>query len=815
MLTFDEQLQREIDADAVAASEKLKAYSEAAAAGSIDELPRSKLILGRLFTAVRESIEYEQGKPSKGAAGPLRDWLKLLDPGVAAVISLREVLGKLQKLRYGECATFQHLTTSIGRALETEVMTAKAYKVNAVYVDRALGNIKKKGTTSETHIRRTMRKVYHNVLQMNDDEGLGSADIMKFGKFGLQACMDAGLVELVRDTGAKGHLPHYVLHKDIADFLNPDKYDVNLVTAKNRLTMLAPPLPWTGPGEGGYYSPRRQIVHPLISTHAGNLRRSIRKDYRKALRLEAMPEVYSAVNYLQAQPFEIMDDMFEIVDRVWKAGGGVLGVPRPSLGDKPECPMPLEWKKADATEQELQQFTTWKRACVRHYTAVNKNNSHILECTTFLKTARPMKGQEVFHPVFLDFRGRVYYRGTPNPQGTDISRAVLHFHKKKPLGPRGVFWLKVHIANSLGQDKGLFEDRVAYVDSVWEALCCDLSAPEDSPLYRKADNPFCAVSAVQELSRALATGRPEEYCTGIVVHMDATCSGLQHFSALLRDEVGGRYVNLIDTGVKADIYQRVADILKLQVQEDARSSDADLALCAMLWSNIEITRALAKKPVMTYVYGATFIGATDGVLDYLEDMGYKSELATNMRLAQYMARLLFTAIEQTVPAAAEAMRWLRALASEIKADAPVQWTTPLGFPVHLEYRHIEELRIRVRSCGLQYVVAYEHTDKTNIPRMRNAMAPNFIHSLDATHLLMTVNAMQSKGCNIVTIHDSFGTHPSDVDTLLQCTKQTFVDLYKDNTILEGILRTHNITKDLPSLGSLNLEDVKSSRVFFN
>jgi hypothetical protein len=54
----------------------------------------------------------------------------------------------------------------------------------------------------------------------------------------------------------------------------------------------------------------------------------------------------------------------------------------------------------------------------------------------------------------LDFRGRAY----PIPPhlshiGDDLSRGLLLFGEAKPLGERGLRWLKIHLANLFGYDK--------------------------------------------------------------------------------------------------------------------------------------------------------------------------------------------------------------------------------------------------------------------------------------------------------------------------------------------------------------------------
>jgi DNA-directed RNA polymerase len=73
----------------------------------------------------------------------------------------------------------------------------------------------------------------------------------------------------------------------------------------------------------------------------------------------------------------------------------------------------------------------------------------------------PQYLNDVFYiPHNLDFRGRAY--PVPphlNPVGDDLARGLLTFGIKKPLGERGLMWLRIHLANLYGFDKASFRDR--------------------------------------------------------------------------------------------------------------------------------------------------------------------------------------------------------------------------------------------------------------------------------------------------------------------------------------------------------------------
>lgn len=54
----------------------------------------------------------------------------------------------------------------------------------------------------------------------------------------------------------------------------------------------------------------------------------------------------------------------------------------------------------------------------------------------------------------MDFRGRVY--PVPphlNHLGSDLARSMLIFAEGRPLGPKGLDWLKIHLVNLTGLKK--------------------------------------------------------------------------------------------------------------------------------------------------------------------------------------------------------------------------------------------------------------------------------------------------------------------------------------------------------------------------
>lgn len=805
------QLQYEELSDNQAAADRFAALRSGSREGDIN-LPRAQKFIARAFSAVKESLDAAVAVQTRGVGGRFKAWLRKVPTDVAAVIALRECVRQCTAKRDG-VVTVQSLTTDIGKLYELEVRIREAEAVNPLYMKRIHDQVKENSTTSQSHLRALYSTAYKAVMKGEVDSTLSASEMMQLGKFGAQAVMDAGLMFSERSTGAVG----FRLSPEVVEFLTEyDDQDVQSVTDKAAGAMLCMPDPWTHTRDGGYLTPRRKFAQPLMNM--GNIRKSERARLRKEVfTAENMPQVFEAGNYLQEQSFSVHRPTLEAITRLWQAGGGVMGVPTRSGPVKPAFPFHESWVKQDASEGELEVFSRWKRACLVYYTALKEWRGRAREVGGFIKVAA-QAADEVWFPVFLDKRGRWYYRGSPNPQGSDLSKGALHFGKRKPLGKDGVYWLRVHIANCFGFDKERFDVRARWTEENWPRIQSALTAPEDAPDVF-GDSPWCTFSAAYELNQALLSGNPEAYETGVVVHMDATCSGLQHFSAMLRDPIGGAYVNLMDDdlgGPKQDIYAKVSQNAMEAIKRDTLSEDTELVRIALWWLNRGIPRDMAKKPVMTYVYGATLRGTTEFVQDYVETSD-EPEWPDNIRpydMASYAAKKLFQGIALTVPAAESAMQWLRSVAKQMPNGQRMEWTTPTGFRVQHDYQGYDEVRVYLRSCGIDKAVVHEFNDDTRALPMQNAIAPNFVHALDASHLTLTALAMKAAGLSMVGIHDSYGTHPSDVSSMHTCIRTSFLSLYEGRNVLSEFLWEVDGMGSAPMRGTLDLREVLTSEFFF-
>lgn len=813
------QLKYELESDSEAQAERLQALIKAAQEGDV-ELPRAHALIGRMCGEVQAALQRASDEKTRGLGGKYKSWLRALPTEVAAVIAIRECIRACSG--HETYVRIQDLAYNVGKLWELEVRIRQAEAVNPMYMQKIHEQVNENHTRDYGHLRRLYNVAIERVFKGTLDLSITTAEMLQIGKFGVDACYEAGLIEQERGTNKNGTMVQYTLADEVREFLQGYSHaDVRNLISKEETRMLCPPDPWTNLSDGGYLSLRRKSAAPLLNVR--KLRKGVRQEVAAEFTAEKMPDVFSAGNYMQSIPFSMHPATRDAIVRVWRAGGNVMGVPSVREPKRPDFPFDPEWSKEDAPEEELEVFKRWKRQTAAYYMDLREWRGRVREVGGFIRSTKDAEGPFWF-PMYFDSRGRWYYRGLPNPQGSDLAKAVLHFHEKKPLGYRGLFWLKVAIANHFGFDKERMQDRARWTEQNWSVIEAALDEPENHPEVWGTDAPWCMFAAAWELREALRSVVPEAYCTGIPIHMDATCSGLQHFSALLRDPVGGLYVNLTDQnqcGPKQDIYTRVANATLYVIQRDTESADPEIAALAAWCVQVGIPRSLAKKPVMTYVYGATLRGTAEHIetvlgKEILPAAGLQwLDPSKTFEHCMYIARKLFHGISAAVPSAASAMHWLRNVAKQQPEGKRMQWRTPTGFLVQHDYQDFTDTRVKLNSCGVVFTWVREWSEGTRAHAMQNAISPNFVHALDASHLTMVANAMQSEGLRIVGIHDSFGTHPCDVDSMHSHIRTEFVRLYSRPNLLAEFLWEVDGIGEPPQRGDLDLTEVLNSEFFFS
>lgn len=205
----------------------------------------------------------------------------------------------------------------------------------------------------------------------------------------------------------------------------------------------------------------------------------------------------------------------------------------------------------------------------------------------------------------------------------------------------------------------------------------------DDPWWLKSEKPYETLAACIEISAAVKSPNPENFLSSLPVHMDGSCNGLQHFSALGRDQWGGSQVNLTPSETPQDVYLGVCIEVNRKIDADALKGHEIAKLLRG-----KVVRKVVKQTVMTSVYGVTFIGAKDQILARLSELDIKWAHENQKQLAaQYVAKYTFESLGSVFKGAWGIMEWLTTCANLIaKAGQPVSWITPLGLPVVQPYR---------------------------------------------------------------------------------------------------------------------------------
>lgn len=121
----------------------------------------------------------------------------------------------------------------------------------------------------------------------------------------------------------------------------------------------------------------------------------------------------------------------------------------------------------------------------------------------------------------------------------------------------------------------------------------------------------------------------------------------------------------------------------------------------------------------------------------------------------------------------------RAVDPVLKRGLPVMWVAPSGFPVLQRSFKFERREIDVKSLqGRLRFSLQRPLDEVSPMHQKRGILPNFVHSMDAAHLVATARLARTRGVTALsTVHDAFATHPADVPTLQQCIRDGFVEVY--------------------------------------
>lgn len=351
----------------------------------------------------------------------------------------------------------------------------------------------------------------------------------------------------------------------------------NLDNASTKANLLTPtiikPKPWEALDNGGYYDVAGTYV-TFMRLDWNTQRSRTGRNYIRKLAEVDLSQVMQAVNTIQETAYTINKKLLTAITYLVSTGGERAGIERL---EPIEIPQELT---GDYTPEELK----------RHKEVIKdlreKERARISKSLRLYKTINFAKDfsqyEKIYFPCNIDFRGRIYPIPFFNFQGDDLMKSLLLYAEPVACShEEDLRTLKIQGSNLWGNDKIGYKAQCEWIDENTDKILLTAEDYLASNWWEQADEPLQFLAFCYEYADCLKylkehNGSIIGYTCSIPIAFDGTCSGLQHYSAMLLDPVGGNAVNLTSGHEKPeDIYQQVADgVLKL-VQEDAITGTPD------------------------------------------------------------------------------------------------------------------------------------------------------------------------------------------------------------------------------------------------
>ena len=840
--------------------------------------------IARVADEIVKRIEVEESRNSKSA------WYKVVKPIPVDEVAEIGLVTCLDAVGHGWTwnATLKHAGKALHMAQFTSVMRgdragrrmlaqleSKATQRCTRYNDRVayvMHTAKKRGFDADAYTAKQYDKIGSfliDVVQMAS--GIVKVGKTKVGNDPENENWESNVLVLTEEA-------HEELEKN-------NKYLDGLSSLFSPMT--APPIDWPSV-MSPYLDPRTSFLVPMVKKLWSPEHKAA---IDKAIDDKSMDDCIKALNLIQGTAYNINEYIVSAIR--WTAGypaegDGERGAMRakvdkfPNLKTATELTKPNNW---DAMSSGEKQAWHKKNDRAKRLNAEVSGLSRVM--SNALEDCEDLRGRDFWMPHQFDKRGRIYHSSTFGHHNTDYIRALFLFAEKSAVTDDVYPYLQLQLANSFGKDEGKDETLVGRQDWVErhteEIYACGKDFIENQ-FWLKADEPFQFLAACHEYANAYdAMEKGEQYFSGLPIALDATQSGIQHFAASLLNYEDGMKVNLVPQDEPNDIYLAAmeksqasidADIEAFSKELPISSSDSEavkteklkhqkwLAIAKTLNSLGGLTRKMVKRNLMTWAYSSRQYGLakqlrSDWLSDYTaevergerdvhpfgEDEGYSA--------SWYIAGKNEQAIAETVKSASAGMDFFQKCAAIMaEEDKHVSFVTPLGFPVFQFYREErmkkdpktgkwkpdpdrQRMYLTDRATGERIQNAKNvtkiYTDKVNRDQSINAIAPNIIHSMDATHLMKTALLCHELGVNdLMVVHDSFAATLGNIETLTFAVRRAFVDLYKDYNLYEDFRQQCADRLDDPALidrlppvpsireeGTLDLEAVMKSDYCFS
>ena len=711
----------------------------------------------------------------KGGAGvdysTIHNLLKGADPSILAVLTMKvalDVIGKEQKPPLAE------LTVAIGAAVEVELKLAWYQEENKDLFNRITQRFH--GSTG------TRQKATVYQLQFNREgiewERWNRLTRHKIGAWCLDGLISAtGWItkDCVQDTRTKTKTVMRYSREFMG--LRDAIMEQALKLAYCMWPMLCQPNDWTHDYPGGYLTEGIRDQNPLV-------RRASASGGRKQ---GDIPIAF--LNTLQRVPYRLNNPVLDVANTLHERFITVGKMVREEHIDPP-APIP-----ADADEFTVKEYKLRRRRAEDHNAQLEQKNWRTSE-TLFVANMYATEKQ-FWLPWSYDYRGRVYSQVTGlNPQGTDFDKSLIYFANE---GKADEGWLAWHVATTAGHDKLSHEDRKAWTREHIEEITAIAEDPIGQlSLWADAGEPWCYLAACIEYHACFIAST--KTTSGLPIGIDATCSGLQHLSSMTLDRTAAKQVNVVrgDEDKPSDGYRTVAEVACKYIKDPEIHDYID--------------RKTTKRTVMTVPYGVSRDSARDYIREALRDKGF--DLSVRGRLGEIVDAIYRKAVPEVFQGPVDVMGWMQDSAMECldAGQEQVSWTTPSGFVVVQDLRKSIVKRVKTQLMGsVTECMVGDGWGDPDRKHHKGAIAPNTVHSFDASLLHLTFHKWQRQ---FTVIHDCILGRSCDMDAMAASIRHNHARMYRSVPLLQWAYELGVTVPEGLIKGDLDIDEVIDSPYYF-
>lgn len=571
------------------------------------------------------------------------------------------------------------------------------------------------------------------------------------------------------------------------------------------LPTLIEPLEWhynNSELKGGYH----HIARPLFSE---------RMNKHTAADVDApSQEFLDSINNVQNTAWTINPYINMVVNMIVGTGKELGGVPRMCELVAPKLP---EEEYNAMTKEERRSYLKNRSTIIEEIASQRGKHGAFVRKLNIASKLLPHS--KFFFPHFADFRGRLYPMAQElTPQGDQVAKGLLQFAEAKELGKDGMYWLKVHAANTFGKDKESLDDRVKWATDNLDMMAECAIDPLTNKTWAKADEPLPFLAVCKELTDAHELAFPFSFKSHIAVAMDGTCNGMQLLSLLGRDNLGAEKTNCRSIDSRFDLYSEVAAKVIAICKREMFGNSVAGEWYKKLHNNPSLARKTVKRAVMTTPYGVTGRGIAQQLVGdkHCNDLGDVSRA----NASDYMKDCILEAMSEVNGKAVEIMGYFQNIAGTMaQQQQPLSWYTPMGLKVTQAYYKMADKRIQT-VFGTVVLWAEDKAMGLDAQKQYQSSAPNVIHSFDAAMLQLTVTELTKKGHTaFAMIHDSYGMHAGNVEELHATLRMAAYEIFSADQMAEFHAYVQSQTEiqlpKPPVAGDYDMAEILNAPYFFS